>query len=67
MTFLGAVDAAEANTFRVGIVEHFNGVAIKHGDDGVCEISAAPRRLHGKIQPMRSLAPCPASESIVHK
>lgn len=34
MTFLRTVDAAESDTFEVLIVQNFNGVAIKDGNDG---------------------------------
>jgi hypothetical protein len=35
---LRAVDAAEADTFRALIVQHFDGVAVEHGDDGAGEV-----------------------------
>ena len=34
LAFLRAVDAAEADTLRVGVVQGFDGVAIECGDDG---------------------------------
>jgi hypothetical protein len=33
-----AVYAAEADTLRVGVVQHFDGVAVEDGDDGAGEI-----------------------------
>jgi hypothetical protein len=33
LAFLRAVDAAEADTLRVGVVQGFDGVAIECGDD----------------------------------
>jgi len=35
--FLKAVDAAEANTIRVGIVQNLDRVAVEDGDDGTRE------------------------------
>ena len=32
LAFLRAVDPAEADTFRVLVVEHFDGVAVEDGD-----------------------------------
>jgi hypothetical protein len=34
LAFLRAVDAAEADTFRVGVVQDFDGVAVEDGDEG---------------------------------
>ena len=34
MTFLRAVDTAEADTLRMGVVQDFDGVAVEDGDDG---------------------------------
>ena len=34
MAFLRAVDAAQADTLRVGVVQDFDGVAVEDGDDG---------------------------------
>lgn len=39
MAFLLAVDAAEADMFRVLVVQDFDGIAVKDGDDGDAEIS----------------------------
>jgi len=33
LTLLRAVDATEADTFRIGVVQHFDGIAVKDGDD----------------------------------
>jgi hypothetical protein len=33
LAFLRAVDAAEADTFRVGVVQDFDGVAVEGRDD----------------------------------
>jgi hypothetical protein len=38
LAFLRAVDAVEADTFRVLIVQHFDGVASLDGDDGAGEV-----------------------------
>jgi hypothetical protein len=34
LAVLRAVDAAEADTFRMGVVQDFDGVTVKDGDDG---------------------------------
>ncbi len=34
MAFLRAVDTAEADTLRMGVVQDFDGVAVEDGDDG---------------------------------
>ena len=39
LAFLRAVDAAEADAFRVLVVQDFEGVAIEDGDDGAGEVS----------------------------
>jgi hypothetical protein len=36
LTFLRAVDAAEADTFRVLVRQNFDGIAGEDGDDGCC-------------------------------
>jgi hypothetical protein len=36
LTFLRAVDAAEADAFRVLVRQNFDGIAVEHGDDGCC-------------------------------
>ncbi len=33
------VDAAEADTFRAGVVQDFDGVAVEDGDNGAGEVS----------------------------
>jgi len=38
LAFLRAVDAAEADAFRVVVVQHFEGVAVEDGDDGAGEV-----------------------------
>jgi hypothetical protein len=38
LDFLRAVDAAEADTFSVGVVEDFAGIAVEDGDDGAGEV-----------------------------
>ena len=43
MALLRAVDAAEADTFRVGVVQDFDGVAIENGDDGAGEVGKSRR------------------------
>jgi hypothetical protein len=40
---LEAVDAAEADTFRVLIVQHFEGIAVEDGDDMTREIGGVSR------------------------
>ena len=35
-----AVDTAEADTFRVLVVEDFDGVAVEDGDDGAGEVGS---------------------------
>src|SRR5438093_71073 len=39
LAFLRAVDAAEADTFGVLVVQDFDGIAVEDGDDGAGEIS----------------------------
>ena len=39
LALLGAVDPAEADAFRVVIMQDFDGVAVEDGDDGAGEIS----------------------------
>jgi len=39
LSLIGAVDAAEADTFRVVIVQNFDGVAVEHRDDWAGEVS----------------------------
>jgi hypothetical protein len=39
LAFLRAVDAAEADTLRLGVVENFEGVAVEDGNDGAGEVS----------------------------
>jgi hypothetical protein len=36
--FFRAVDAVEADTVRVLVVQHFEGVAVEDGDDGTGEV-----------------------------
>ena len=38
-TFLRAVDAAESDTLRMGVVQDFDGVAVEGGDNGAGEVS----------------------------
>jgi hypothetical protein len=38
LTFLWAVDATEADTFRVGVVQDFDGVAVEDRDDWAGEV-----------------------------
>ena len=38
LTLLGAVDPAEADAFRVLVVQNFNRVAVEDGDDGAGEV-----------------------------
>ena len=38
LAFLRAVDAAEADAFRVVVVQDFDGVAVEDGDDGAGEV-----------------------------
>ena len=40
VVFLRAVDAAESDTFRVLVVQDFDGVAVEDGDDGAGEVSS---------------------------
>ena len=40
LTFLRAVDAAEADTLRVHVVQHFDGVAVEDGDHGAGEVGS---------------------------
>jgi hypothetical protein len=40
LALLGAVDAAEADTLRVGVVQDFDGVAVEDGDDGAGEVGS---------------------------
>ena len=37
MAVLRTVDTAEADSFRMGVVEDFDGVAVEDGDDGAKE------------------------------
>ena len=37
-------DTAEADTFGVLVVEHFDGIAIEDGDDGAGEVGEGNRR-----------------------
>jgi hypothetical protein len=39
LALIRAVDAVEADTFRVSVVEDFEGIAVEDGDDGVGEFS----------------------------
>ena len=43
MAFLRAVDAAEANTLRLGVVENFDGVAVDDGNNGAGETGKSRR------------------------
>jgi hypothetical protein len=43
LVFLWAIDAVEANAFRVVIVQDFNGVAVEDADDGAGEIRGMSR------------------------
>jgi hypothetical protein len=36
LTFLRAVDAAEADAFRLLVRQNFDGIAVEDGDDGCC-------------------------------
>jgi hypothetical protein len=36
--FFRAVDAAQADTFRAGVVQHFECVTVEDGDDGAGEL-----------------------------
>jgi hypothetical protein len=38
LAFLGAVDAAEADTFSVLVVQDFDGIAVEDRDDGAREV-----------------------------
>jgi hypothetical protein len=38
LALLRAVDAAQADAFRVLVVQDFEGVAVEDGDDGVGEV-----------------------------
>jgi hypothetical protein len=38
LAFLGAVDAAQADTLMGGVVQDFNRVAVEDGDDGTGEV-----------------------------
>jgi len=40
LAFLRAVDAAEADTLRVGVVQNFDGVTTEDGDDGAGEVGS---------------------------
>ena len=40
LAFLRAVDAAEADAFRVLVVQDFDGVAVEDGDDGAGEVGS---------------------------
>jgi hypothetical protein len=33
LAFLRAIDAADANTLRMGVVQDFDGIAVEDGDD----------------------------------
>jgi hypothetical protein len=43
LTFLWAINATQADTFRAGIVQDFDSVAVEDGDDGAGEVSAEGR------------------------
>jgi hypothetical protein len=43
LTFLRAVDATEADTLRVGVVQNLDGVAVEDGNDGAGEVSGRRR------------------------
>jgi hypothetical protein len=49
LAFLRAVDAAETDTLRVGVVQDFDGVAVEDGDDGAGEVSCS---FHGRNLPV---------------
>ena len=38
LAFLGAIDPAESDAFRMVIVQNLEGVAVEDGDDGAREI-----------------------------
>ena len=40
LTFLGAVDAPETDTFRMLVEQHFEGVAVEDGDDEAGEVGS---------------------------
>jgi len=44
LAFLRTVDAAEADTLRAGVVQNFDGVAVKDGDDEAGTITRWVRR-----------------------
>jgi hypothetical protein len=39
LAFLRAVDATEADTLRVGVVQDFDGIAVEDGNNGAAEVS----------------------------
>ena len=41
--FFRAVDAAQADTFRAGVVQHFECVTVEDGDDGAGEVGKSRR------------------------
>lgn len=43
LAFLRAVDAAEANAFRVLVVQDFDGVSVEDRDDGAGEVAVEAR------------------------
>jgi hypothetical protein len=45
LTFLWAIAAAQADAFRVSVVEDFEGVAVEDRDDGAAEVGDEGRAL----------------------
>jgi hypothetical protein len=44
LTFLRAVDATESDTFRICVVQDFDGIAVEDGDDGAGEVGSSQVR-----------------------
>jgi hypothetical protein len=40
LAFLRAVDATEADTFRPGVVQDFDGIAVEDRDDGAGDVGS---------------------------
>jgi hypothetical protein len=43
LALLWAVDATEADTFRMGVVQDFDGVTVEDGDNGASEVGKSRR------------------------
>jgi hypothetical protein len=45
LAFLRTDDATESDTFRMGVVQDFNGIAVEDGDDGANEAGEGSYRM----------------------